>query len=323
MEKFSNNFLEKIKKYQKIIIHRHKSPDGDALGSQYGLFTFLKINFPAKKIMLAHEDDLNWLSSFFKKEKNPAESDFKDALIIVCDTANKERIANSNYQSGKEIIKIDHHPEKDNYGAKLKYVAQNRSSCSEIIFDLIDNLKEKQNLKVNSTIANYLFLGILTDTGRFAYPSVNGDTFRVLSQIYQIKGFKAENIYKLLNTSTEKDLKYRAYVINHYKQKNGFAIFVSKKNLAKKFNLNSEEITHFVSTLMISKNTNIALYALYNRKEKIFRISLRSKEVAINKIAEKYGGGGHKLASGVRIKNKKDLSHLIKELESLNRDLRK
>lgn len=323
MEKFSNNFLEKIKKYQKIIIHRHKSPDGDALGSQYGLFTFLKINFPTKKIMLAHEDDLNWLANFFKKEKNPSEDDFKDALIIICDTANKERIANNNYQLGKEIIKIDHHPETDNYGAKLKYVDQNRSSCSEIIFDLIDALKVKQNLKINAKIVNYLFLGILTDTGRFAYPSVNSDTFRVLAKIYQIKNFDAKDIYKLLNTFTEKDLKYRAYVINHYKQKDGFASFISKKNLSKKFNLSSDEITHFVSTLMISKNTNIALYAIYDRKEKIFRISLRSKEVAINKIAEKYGGGGHKLASGVKIKDKKDLLCLVKELESLNRNLRR
>ncbi|BDV03617.1 MAG: phosphoesterase [Candidatus Hepatoplasma scabrum] len=321
MEKFSNDFLKKIEDYQKIIIHRHKNPDGDALGSQYGLFIFLKINFPNKKIMLAHEDDLNWLPIFFKKEDNPEQDDFKNALIIICDTANKERIANSNYQLGREIIKIDHHPQIDNYGAKLKYVNYNRSSCSEIIFDLINYLKTNNNLKINSKIANYLFLGILTDTGRFSYPSVNSDTFRVLQAIYQIEGFKADKIYKLLNTITEKDLKYQAYVINHYKQEDDFAYFVGKKNLAKKFKLDFEKITHFVSVLMLNNNTNIALYAIYNYKDKLFSVSLRSRKIAVNKIAQKYGGGGHKLAAGVKIKDKKKLLSLIKEIKDLNRNL--
>ncbi|AHK22476.1 DHH family phosphoesterase [Candidatus Hepatoplasma crinochetorum] len=317
MEKFADNFLNKIKRYQKIIILRHQNPDGDALGSQYGLFNFLQTNFKDKKIMIGHADDIRWLSDFFVKNNNPTEDDFNDSLIIIVDTANKERIANNNYKLGKEIIKIDHHPKIDDYNASLKYVNAERSSCSEIIFDLINYLSIKNNFKITTKTVNYLFLGIVTDTGRFSFPSVNKDTFRVLSLIYSIKGFEAKNIYKLLNTYTEKELKYQAYVINHYKKKDSFAFFVAKKGIEKKFKLQFEEITHFVSTLMISKNIKIALYAIFDQKEKIFRVSLRSKEITINKIAEKFGGGGHKLAAGVRIKTKKELKELIKELEIL------
>jgi phosphoesterase RecJ-like protein len=58
VEKFADNFLNKIKRYQKIIILRHQNPDGDALGSQYGLFNFLQTNFKDKKIMIGHADDI-------------------------------------------------------------------------------------------------------------------------------------------------------------------------------------------------------------------------------------------------------------------------
>ena len=125
-----HQILEKIKAYDTIIIHRHMKPDPDALGSQMGLKYLLEKHFPDKHIKAVgfNEPTLTWLAKMDTVE----DSDYQGALVIVCDTANTARIDDKRYDKGDYLIKIDHHPNDDQYG-DLAWVDTNSSSASEMI----------------------------------------------------------------------------------------------------------------------------------------------------------------------------------------------
>ena len=108
--------LEKIKEYDRIIIFRHKRPDGDAVGSTKGLREILRITYPEKEVCLLNNDYSDYMA-FLGDEDEPRDDDFyKDALGIVIDTATVERISNPKYSLCKELVKIDHHIDIAPYG---------------------------------------------------------------------------------------------------------------------------------------------------------------------------------------------------------------
>ena len=126
---------EKIKAYPTIILHRHTSPDPDAIGSQAGLARSLRLQFPDKRILCAGENDegdLAWINTM--DEVKP--EDYQGALVITTDTANTPRISNKNYNKGDFLIKIDHHPDVDPY-ADMSYVDPDAPAASEIVADFI------------------------------------------------------------------------------------------------------------------------------------------------------------------------------------------
>lgn len=124
--------LDKIKAHQTIIIHRHQNPDPDALGSQAGLKEIIAQNFPDKKVLMTGFDEpsLTWISQM----DQVTDKDYKEALVIITDTANRPRIDDERYTLGQCLIKIDHHPNDDVYG-DFYYVDTSASSASEIIAD--------------------------------------------------------------------------------------------------------------------------------------------------------------------------------------------
>jgi len=171
--------LNAIKQYETIIVHRHVRPDPDAYGSQGGLTAILKESFPEKKIFAVGQEEptLNFLRRLDVIEDEV----YKGALVIVCDTANQERIDDRRYKLGDKLIKIDHHPNMEPYG-DLLWVDTNASSCSEMIYEFY--LKGKQlGLKMNDEAARLLFAGIVGDTGRFLFPSSTEKTFAYAGEL--------------------------------------------------------------------------------------------------------------------------------------------
>ena len=172
-----DEIYEKIKEYPTIILHRHTSPDPDAIGSQAGLARSLRLAFPDKKILCAGENDegdLIWINKM--DEVKP--EDYKGALVITTDTANTPRISNKNYDKGDLLIKIDHHPDVDPY-ADMSYVDPDAPAASEIIFDFL----KAENLPITKEVAAALYAGIVGDTGRFMYPETSAHTFDVAAEL--------------------------------------------------------------------------------------------------------------------------------------------
>ena len=305
--------LDKIKQYNRIIITRHFRPDGDAIGSTKGLAGILKLSFPQKEVYVLNEDSSQYLA-FLGGEDAPIDDEkYADALVIVCDTATTDRISNKKYVLGKELIKIDHHIDVKPYG-DLSWVEEERSSLCEMIADFW--LTFKDELKIDEEAATCIFTGMVTDSGRFKFSSVDGDTMRRAAALLDV-GINTEWIYSNLNLDDFDVFKFEAYVYKKMKiSKNGVAYIYVDKAMQKKFKLTNEQASNVVSYLDGIKGAIVWLAFIQNASGSI-RVRLRSRFVTINALAEKYGGGGHDKASGATVHSKKEMKQMLSDADEL------
>ena len=104
-----NKILEKIKQYDKIIIHRHSNPDGDALGSQIGLRLLIEENFPEKKVYTVGDHAKRYSFMAGSKMDEIEDGVYEGALAIILDTSAKALISDERYTLAAETVRIDHH----------------------------------------------------------------------------------------------------------------------------------------------------------------------------------------------------------------------
>lgn len=305
--------LEKIKENQKIIIFRHFRPDGDAVGSTKGLQAILKATYPEKEIYLQNADFSDYLAFLGGEDEPLPDEAYADALGIVLDTATKERISNKKYALCKELIKIDHHIPVQSYGA-TEWVEEERSSTCEMIAAFYDAFQDE--LKLTKEAATYIFTGMVTDSGRFRFRDVSGETMR-LAGLMLNQGIDVEFIYSNLYLKAFDEFKFEAYV--HKKMQiseNGVAsLFVSKK-MKKKFGLSNEQASASVSYMDSIKGSLIWLAFIDNGDGSI-RVRLRSRFVTVSELAEKYHGGGHACAAGATVYSKAEMKALLAEADAL------
>ncbi|TCJ03654.1 DHH family phosphoesterase [Cytobacillus praedii] len=303
--------LEIIKQYETIIIHRHVRPDPDAYGSQGGLAEILKASFPEKNIYTVgkEEETLN----FLRRLDEISDETYNGALVIVCDTANAERICDSRYQLGDKLIKIDHHPNVDAYG-DMMWVDTDASSVSEMIYEFY--LAGKENgLKMSDEAARLLFAGIVGDTGRFLFPSTSKKTFAYAGELIHFNFSRPELFDKMYELSPNV-VKLNGYVLQNFEMKqNGAAAMVLRKELLEEFQAKASEASLLVGTL--GNIAGIKAWVFFIEEEDQIRVRLRSKGPIINDIARNYNGGGHPLAAGASIYSWDDMDAVIKELEEI------
>ncbi len=308
--------LDKIKSYNRIIITRHKRPDGDAIGSSKGLASLLKLNFPQKEIYLQTEDSSNYLAFLGQDDPTIADELYADALLIVTDTANLQRISNSKVHLAKEIIKIDHHIDIAPYG-NLSWVEDLRSSASEMIATFYDTFKNE--LKIDSQTATYIYTGMVTDSGRFRYESTTGDTMRLAGALMDV-GINTDWLFANLYLQEFDSFKFESYV--HEKMKitpNGVAYIHVDKKMQQKFDLNLEQASEAVSFLNSIKGSIVWL-AFIDCDDGTIRVRLRSRFMEINKLAEKYGGGGHQCTCGATLTSKKQIKLMLDDADKMIAD---
>ena len=308
--------LQKIKDYNRIIICRHRRPDGDAIGSTKGLAEILKLSYPEKEIYVINSDYSDYLEFLGGEDEDIADELYSDALVIVLDTGNVDRISNKKYSLGKELIKIDHHIDIAPYG-DISWVEDNRSSICEMIADFYVTFKGE--LKINSYAATCIYTGMVTDSGRFRFESVSGDTMRLAGEMLEC-GIDTDKLYAHLYLKDFDFLKFQAYVFNKMKiTKNGVAYLNVPMSMQKKFKLTEEQASSVISFLDSIKGCIVWL-AFIENQDKSIRVRLRSRFVTINSLAEKYHGGGHACAAGSTVYSKKEAEALIEDADSLVRD---
>ena len=305
--------LDKIKEYDKIIIFRHFRPDGDAIGSTKGMLGLLRLSFPEKKIYLLNSDYSEYLSFLGGEDEPLAEEEYKDALGIVMDTGTKSRVSNKKFTLCRELIKIDHHIPVDSYG-DYEWVEENRSSTCEMVAAFYDAFKDE--LKMDKETATYIYTGMVTDSGRFRFREVSGETLR-LAGIILDKGVDLEHVYAHLYLKEFETFKFEAYA--HKKMKiseNGVASLFVTKAMKKKFNLSNEQASASVSFMDSIKNALIWIAFIENGDGSI-RVRLRSRFVTVSELAERYRGGGHACASGATVYSKAEAKQLLQEADRL------
>lgn len=304
--------IDTIERYDKIIIHRHVRPDPDAYGSQIGLKELISLNYPNKKVFATgiHENTLDFLA----RPDKVLDEDFQDALIIVTDTANTERIDDDRYKLGSYLIKIDHHPNDDAYG-DLLWVNTNASSVSEMICELFEEAKEYRSWKLDASIARLLFAGIVGDTGRFMFQSTTLQTMKYAGQLLS-HGFDRTELFNGMYEVERNLLHLKGYVYENFSMdENGVGFVKLTREILQKYNVAESEASLLVSALADVKGMRCWVFFIEDEKE--IRVRLRSKGPIINEIAKKYGGGGHPLASGASVKSWDEADVVIKDLKML------
>lgn len=309
--------LKKINDYGTIIIHRHQKPDGDALGSQFGLKEILKNKFPNKRILIVGEKkefENNSLKNIFKVDFDTVEEkDYVNSLVIVVDTANVERIMGNDFFRGETVIKIDHHDSGEHFG-DIELVEAKAASTAEII----SRFANKNKLDVNEKAAKYLMTGMITDTGRFMFNSVTPETFK---EVYNLSsaGARTHKIVHALNDRTLNFQRLQGQILKHMKFNNGVVYYMMPKYMHKLYKVDYNTAASMVFVLMSFKEANYALFATYDSKKGYYKASLRSRKKPVNKIAEEHRGGGHEMASGLKLKNKKEFKEVLNKLLELNK----
>ena len=302
--------LEEIKQHNSIIIVRHVRPDGDCIGSSFGLREILKASFPDKKIYSVGDGVPSYLG-FLGEEDEVGEQLFNESLVIVVDTATSKRIASPIYNQGKKVIKIDHHIPVDDYGY-INYVREDYPACCQIIADLAFTFPSE--LVVNQKAAKCLYTGLVTDTGRFRFRSVNSKTMTTAAELLD-KDIDTENIYTNLSVKSAESYKLQGFMYQNFKlTKNGVAYAYITKKTMKKFKASVEDASNLVNCLDSIKGSMI--WILFVQYDNEIRVRIRSRYLPCVEIGEKFNGGGHANACGASVKNKKELNQLLEMADS-------
>ncbi|HEK9980841.1 TPA: bifunctional oligoribonuclease/PAP phosphatase NrnA [Streptococcus equi subsp. zooepidemicus] len=301
--------LEHIKHYQTIIIHRHQNPDPDALGSQAGLKAIITHHFPDKKVLITGFDEpsLAWISLM----DQVSDDDYKEALVIVTDTANRPRIDDERYTMGACLIKIDHHPNDDVYG-DLSYVDTKASSASEIIAEFAFS----QGLALTDEAARLLYTGIVGDTGRFLYASTSSKTLAIASQLRNY-AFDFAAISRQMDSFPLKIAKLQGYVFEQLDiDASGAARLLLSQKVLNSFGISLAESSAIVSAP--GKIDVVQAWVIFvELPDGQYRVRMRSKEKVINGIAKRHQGGGHPLASGATSSGLEENEQIYQELIDL------
>lgn len=303
--------INKIKEYDQIILLRHVLPDGDAYGFQFAMRELINLNWPGKKVLISGKPN-NKLNFIGKDFNNILDNEFEKSLVIVGDTANTPRIDEPNWDKGKYIIKIDHHPNRDPYG-DLMLVRDDYVATSEIIGEFIMN----HELKINKEIARILYHGIITDSERFMLRFPQPRTLRVAAFLLE-QGFDLQELYSTMYSKNESDLKLISYVYENYeKTKNGVAYLKFTKEILNRLGYTADEIAYDkVSLLSNIKGINIWAFFCEYDNQKTIRVELRSTKIKINDTAEIFGGGGHSTSAGIKVDSWSKVDEIIKDLDN-------
>lgn len=300
--------IRKIEQYDTIIVHRHVRPDEDAYGSQLGLASLLRTNYPHKEIYTTglHSALLDYLG----KPTGVEDVTYEGALVIVTDTANTDRVDDKRYTTGAYLIKIDHHPNDDQYG-DMRWVNTAASSCSEMIFDLA----KTASWTLTAESARYLFAGIVGDTGRFQYPSTTEVTFGTVAELIEYD-FDRSTLFNGMYEVSCNVLQLQGYIYQNFSMnKNGAGYIKLTKDVLKQFDVTVEETNNLVPSLGNAKG--IVAWAMFVEEEDQIRVRLRSKGPVINTIAKQFRGGGHPVAAGATIYDWAEAADVIQAIEAV------
>lgn len=308
-----NKIKELIEKYDRIIIHRHSNPDGDAIGSQVGLKHIIKTNYPEKEVYAVGDASKRY--GFIEDCATDTIPDeyYNGALAFVLDTSAISLISDERYKTADAIVKMDHHIFTEKY-ADLELIDTSFESCC----GLIGMFAMEAGLKLNPTAAKALYTGMITDSGRFRYDSTSAQTFRVASFLMEQK-FNTNDIYSNLYADELHFMQLRAKFV--------LKITLTDAPVSYIYTTLDEANSYGADTFTISRgmvNTmgdikGIDIWVNFTETENGVLCELRSSKYNINPVAVKYGGGGHQKASGATVKDRAEAMAMLEDLIALTK----
>lgn len=303
--------IEKIESASTVIIHRHTKPDGDALGSQIGLYELIRDNYPEKKVYKVGDGAGRYAFMQGSAMDEISDSLYEDALAIVLDTSAKHLISDTRYEIAKETARLDHHI----FVEKI-CDAEVTDTSYESCCGLVTELALEAGWKLSTLAAKSLYTGMVTDSGRFRYDSTTSKTHRLAAKLMET-GFETADIYINLYQDDLKLIRLRAsYVLKINVAKNGVAYIYTTKEELDSSGFDSFTISRGMVNTM-GDVRGIHTWVNFTETEEGVLAELRSNKYNINPIAVKYGGGGHQKASGACLADREEAMRMLGDLEAL------
>ena len=303
--------VKKIKEYDEIVIARHIGPDPDAIGSEIALRDLIKHNFPNKKVYAvgAGVSRFKYLGVLDKVD----ESKLTHALLIIVDVPTFERVDSAYLPRYDYSIKIDHHP-CDHKVCDLELVDTKSSSVCQLITELI----YKTKLKITDEIASKLYLGIVADSDRFLLSYTTPKTLELSAKLLNDYNIDLMTLYNNLYERGLDERRFEAYINNNIiVTENGFGYIKIENDIIKKFGVDSSTASNMVNDFNFIKEIKVWAFSSYDEKNEQFKINIRSRGIIVNEVASKFNGGGHKFASGARLKTESEVDDLFNALDEL------
>lgn len=298
-----------ISEFDKIVIARHVGVDPDAMASTMALKDSILLTFKEKKVYAVGSGS-NRFSYFGKLDKI---DDMKESLLIVLDTPDIRRIDGINLSDFKKIVKIDHHPFVEKF-ADIEYIDDTSSSASELVLDLINETP----LLMNKNIASKIYLGIVSDTNRFMFNNSTSKTFLNVARMIKDYDLEIDKLYEPLYLRPFNEVKLEGYIgLNLNITENGVAYVKLTKDILDKFNVDAASPGNMINNFNYINEVLVWAFFTEDIKNENIRVSVRSRGPIINTSLSKYNGGGHKYASGARIKEMIEADSIIEDLDSL------
>ena len=297
---FLHSFQSLCDQHERVLVISHVRPDGDAYGSSLGLG--LCLSALGKEVIVTNADGLSSLFQFLPgsaKFTNSIPSAIEpDRLIIAVDCADQKRLGSA-FEPGKRPpdVNIDHHISNPSY-AKLNLIDAESPATAQVLFEIIIALK----WPLTPEVAANLYVGLMTDTGSFRYRQTTARTFEVAAALVKAGADPtdlAEGCYQ--NFRAERLLLMRE-VLNelHFANENRVAWFYLTPETYKRTGATPEETEGLIEYLQAVKTVEVA-FLLEAMSDGMTRGSLRSRgKVDVQKICSEFGGGGHRLAAGLR-----------------------
>jgi bifunctional oligoribonuclease and PAP phosphatase NrnA len=297
----------------RFIVLAHKSPDGDAVGSAAGFYKFL-LNLSCKAHVVLPDLPSDTLLPFmadtdclyFSEHPDEVKTLIEESTVLIClDFNAPSRVGDMQLLieefSGVKIM-IDHHPEPEAFADLMISDVTNSSTC-QLIYECIELMDLTH--AIDQHVARALYLGIMTDTGSFRFPSVNAKTHHILAELIST-GIAHWQIHQDVYDNNRIDqLQLRGYAISEKlvllnKEKNPIPagyISLTKEELSR-FNYKTGDTEGLVNVILSLEGIKVGV--LIQEKSDGIKMSFRSKDgVFVNELAKQhFNGGGHKYAAG-------------------------
>ena len=302
--------LELIRSYPRIIIHRHKNPDGDALGSQLGLYHMICDSFPEKEVYTVGDLTPRYAFMLTRPMDEIEDSLYEGALAIVLDTSAKSLISDERYTLASATARLDHH-----IFVEQICQAEVTDTSFESCCGLITALAIEGGLTVSPVAAKALYTGMITDSGRFRYDSTNAQTFRMASFLME-RRFDTADIYKNLYADELSSIQLRArFTLKIRMTPHRVAYIYTTREEAAESGADNFTISRGMVGTM-SEIRGIDSWVNFTETDGGVLAELRSSRHNINPVAVKYGGGGHAKASGATLKDRDEAMAMLEDLNA-------
>ena len=286
--------------HERFLVISHVRPDGDAYGSSLGLA--LSLRAAGKDVLVTNADGLGTLFGFLPGSETllptTTQAPEADRLIIAVDCADQKRLGGA-FEAWKRVpdVNIDHHISNPGY-AVLNLIDPESPATAQVLYEIITVLKWPLPV---GTAAN-LYVGLMTDTGCFRYRQTTARTFEIAARLVEIGADPtalAEGCYN--NFRAERLLLMRE-VLNalHFADQARIAWFHLSLETYERSGATPDETEGLIEYLQAVKTVEVA-FLMETMADGLTRASMRSRgSVDVQKICAFFGGGGHRLAAGLR-----------------------